>query len=186
MNTSLTEEQQLIQDTARQFAEQELAPVAAQHDIAPEQTLFLSNLKRLAELGFMGLNTNAEYGGTEAGTVAFSLAITELAKCCAATAVTTSVTNMVAEVIQAVSNEQQKQQYLPKICSGEYPAAGFCLTESGAGSDPSSMRTSAVKDGDDYILNGSKIFITSAEFAGVFVVWAVTDKDAPNLSLIHI
>ncbi|MDC2888214.1 acyl-CoA dehydrogenase family protein [Psychrosphaera algicola] len=180
MNTSLTEEQQLIQDTARQFAEQELAPVAAKHDIAPDQTLFLSNLKQLAELGFMGLNTNADYGGTEAGTVAFSLAITELAKSCAATAVTTSVTNMVAEVIQAVGNEQQKQHYLPKICSGEYPAAGFCLTESGAGSDPSSMRTSAVKDGDDYILNGSKIFITSAEFAGVFVVWAVTDKDAPN------
>lgn len=178
MNTLLTEEQQLIQDTARQFAQQELAPNAAKLDETLDQSQLLSNLKQLAELGFMGLNTQAEYGGTEAGAVAFSLAITELAKACASTAVTTSVTNMVAEVIQAVGNEQQKQHYLPKICSGDYPAAGFCLTEANAGSDPSAMRTTAVKDGDNYIINGAKIFITSAEYAGVFVVWAVTDKEA--------
>lgn len=178
MNTSLTEEQQLIQDTARDFATKELAPVAAELDRTQNQNILLANLKKLAELGFMGLNTNAEYGGTEAGPVAFSLAITELARACASTAVTTSVTNMVAEVIQAVGNEQQKNHYLPKICSGEYPAAGFCLTEANAGSDPSAMRTTATKDGSDYILNGAKIFITSAEYAGVFVVWAVTDKSA--------
>ncbi len=178
MNFSLTEEQQLIQDTARQFAENELAPNAAELDKTGNREILLSNLKQLAELGFMGLNTDADYGGSEVGAVAFSLAIKELAKGCASTAVTTSVTNMVAEVIQAVGNEQQKQTYLPKICSGEYPAAGFCLTEAGAGSDPAGMKTSAVKDGDDYILNGAKMFITSAEYAGVFVVWAVTDKDA--------
>ena len=178
MNFSLTEEQQLILDTARQFAENELAPHAADLDKTGNRERLLTNLKMLAELGFMGLNASADYGGSEVGPIAFSLAIKELAKGCASTAVTTSVTNMVAEVIQAVGNESQKQHYLPKICSGEYPAAGFCLTEASAGSDPAGMKTSAVKDGDDYILNGSKMFITSAEYAGVFVVWAVTDKEA--------
>ena len=168
----------MIQDTARQFAENELAPNAAKLDEDSGRSILLANLKQLAELGFMGLNTSADYGGTEAGSVAFSLAITEIAKGCASTAVTTSVTNMVAEVIQAVGNEEQKQNYLPKICSGEYSAAGFCLTEAGAGSDPAGMKTTATKDGDSYILNGSKLFITSAEYAGVFVVWAVTDKEA--------
>ena len=180
MNLSLTEEQAMIQDMARKFADAELAPVAADLDASNDQTLFQENLAKLAELGFMGLNIKAQYGGVEAGSVAFSLAITELARACAATAVTTSVTNMVAEVIQAVGNEAQKQQYLPKICSGEYKAGGFCLTEAGAGSDPAAMSTTATKEGDDYLLNGCKIFITSGTFAGVFVVWAVTNTDAPK------
>ncbi|GHB76011.1 acyl-CoA dehydrogenase [Psychrosphaera saromensis] len=182
MNTKLTEEQQMIQDTARQFAQNELLPNAAKLDEGLDkgnaQDILLTNLKQLAELGFMGLSINGDYGGTEAGSVAFSLAITEIAKGCASTAVTTSVTNMVAEVIQAVGNEEQKQKYIPKICSGEYPAAGFCLTETEAGSDPAGMKTTAIKDGDEYVLNGSKMFITSAEYAGVFVVWAVTDSAA--------
>jgi butyryl-CoA dehydrogenase len=182
MNTRLTEEQQMIQDTARQFAQNELLPNAAKLDEGLDkdnaQNILLTNLKQLAELGFMGLSINGDYGGTEAGSVAFSLAITEIAKGCASTAVTTSVTNMVAEVIQAVGNEEQKQKYSPKICSGEYPAAGFCLTETEAGSDPAGMKTTAIKDGDEYVLNGSKMFITSAEYAGVFVVWAVTDLAA--------
>ena len=178
MDLSLTEEQMMIQDMAKKFAESELVPVAAQLDETMDQTLFLSNLAQLTELGFMGLNIKAEYGGVEAGSVAFSLAITELARACASTAVTTSVTNMVAEVIQAVGNEEQKQNYLPKICSGEYRAGGFCLTEATAGSDPAGMKTQAVKDGDDYIISGSKLYITSGSFADVFVVWAVTDPDA--------
>ena len=178
MDLSLTEEQMMIQDMARKFADSELAPVAAQLDETTDQTLFLSNLAKLNELGFMGLNIKAEYGGVEAGSVAFSLAITEIARACASTAVTTSVTNMVAEVIQAVGNEEQKNKYLPKICSGEYRAGGFCLTEATAGSDPAGMKTQAVKDGDDYIINGSKLYITSGSFADVFVVWAVTDPAA--------
>ncbi|MEW6981432.1 acyl-CoA dehydrogenase family protein [Colwelliaceae bacterium 6471] len=180
MDLSLTEEQAMIQDMARKFADSELAPVAAELDEHGNQALFLENLAKLTELGFMGLNIKAEYGGVEAGVVAFSLAITELARACASTAVTTSVTNMVAEVIQAVGNEAQKQQYLPKICSGEYRAGGFCLTEVSAGSDPAGMKTTAVKDGDDYIINGSKLYITSGSFADVFVVWAVTDPDVPK------
>ena len=180
MLLALTEEQQMIQETARQFAASELAPNAALLDEHDGQELLLANLRRLAELGFMGLNVESRYGGTEAGVIAFSAAMTELARGCAATTVTVSVTNMVAEVIQAVGSEEQCHTYLPRVCSGEYPAAGFCLTEASAGSDPSAMRTRAVRDGDGWILNGSKIYITSAEYAGCFVVWAVTDPDAPR------
>jgi len=180
VDLTLTQEQVMIQDTARQFAQSELRENAAALDKHQGRELFLSNLKQLAQLGYMGLNVNAEFGGTQAGVVAFSCAITELAKGCASTAVTTSVTNMVAEVIQAVGSNEQKNKYLTKICSGEYFAAGFCLTESGAGSDPSAMKTKAVKKGDNWVLNGSKIFITSAEYAGLFIVWAVTNPDAPR------
>ncbi|WKT62020.1 acyl-CoA dehydrogenase family protein [Microbulbifer thermotolerans] len=180
MDFALTDEQLMIQEAARQFAESELKPVAAELDKTGNRQLLLEKLKQLAELGFMGINIDPEYGGTGAGTVAFSLAITELARGCASTATTTSVTNMVAEVIQAQGNEAQKSKYLPKICSGEYAAGSFCLTEPGSGSDAAAMRTRAVRDGDHYVLNGSKLFISSAEFAGVFVVWAVTDPEAPK------
>ena len=178
MNLDLTEDQKMIQDTARNFAKSELEPVAAKLDETDDRPIFLKNLKKLAELGLMGINVKAEYGGSEAGVVAFSIAITEIARACASTAVTMSVNNMVCEVIQAIGSEAQKKTYIPKICSGEYSAGGFGLTETTAGSDPAGMRCSAVLDGNDYILNGNKLFITSAEYAGVFVVWAVTDKAA--------
>ncbi|WP_105104297.1 acyl-CoA dehydrogenase family protein [Microbulbifer pacificus] len=180
MNFALTDEQQMIQEAARQFADSELKPIAAELDKTGNRALFLQKLKELAELGFMGINIDPEYGGTGAGTIAFSLAITEIARGCASTATTTSVTNMVAEVIQAMGTDEQKNYFLPKICSGEYAAGSFCLTEPSSGSDAAAMRTRAVKDGDDYVLNGSKLFISSAEFAGVFVVWAVTDASAPK------
>lgn len=180
MDLNLTEEQQMIQDVARRFAETEVAPAAEQLDQTKDRDILTGHCKQLAELGFMGLNIDAQYGGTEAGVVAFSLAVTEIAKACASTAVTMSVTNMVAEVIQVVGNEEQKQMYLPKICSGEYLSGSFCLTEAGAGSDPASMRTKAVKTDAGWSISGTKQWITSAEFAGVFVVWAVTDPDAPK------
>jgi len=170
----------MIQDTARNFAKSELEPVAAKLDQEGDRETFLKNLRKLGELGLMGINVKAEYGGSEAGVVAFSLAITEIARACASTAVTMSVNNMVAEVIQAIGTEEQKKKYIPKICSGEYYAGGFGLTETTAGSDPAGMKCSAVLDGNEWVLNGSKIFITSAEYAGVFVVWAVTDKSAPK------
>jgi alkylation response protein AidB-like acyl-CoA dehydrogenase len=176
MDFSLTEDQRLIQETAANFASSVLAPAADK--VASDRSLFLQNLNALAELGFMGLNVSADYGGSDVGTVAFSLAITEIAKACASTAVTVSVNNMVAEVIESVADETQKTRYLPRLCDGTYPAAGFCLTEAGAGSDPAAMRTTATRDGDDWVLNGSKLYITSAEYAGLFVVWAVTDKSA--------
>lgn len=180
MYLDLTEEQKLIQDTARDFAMAELEPVAAELDRGGDDVIFYTNLRKLAELGFMGLNVSDEYGGSEAGVIAFSLAITEIAKACSSTAVTVSVNNMVCEVIQAIGNDEQKKKYIPKICSGEYLAGAFALTETGAGSDPASMTTQAVADGDDWVLNGSKIFITSGSSAGVFVVWAVTDSSAPK------
>jgi alkylation response protein AidB-like acyl-CoA dehydrogenase len=180
MNLDLNEEQKLIQETAREFAAAELAPVAAELDRGGDPEIFYANLRKLAELGFMGLNVRDDYGGSEAGVVAFSVAITELAKACASTAVTVSVNNMVCEVIQALGSEEQKRAYIPKICSGEFLAGAFALTEAGAGSDPAGMITSAVRDGDDWVLNGSKLFISSAACSGVFVVWAVTDPQAPK------
>ncbi len=180
MNFDLSEEQKLIQDTAKEFALAELEPAAAELDRGGDDGLFYENLKKLAELGFMGLNIKDQYGGSEAGVVAFSVAMTEIAKACASTAVTVSVNNMVNEVIQALGTEEQKEKYITKICSGEYLAGAFALTEPGAGSDPAGMTTTAVRDGDDWVLNGSKIFITSGSFAGVFVVWAVTDSSAPK------
>jgi alkylation response protein AidB-like acyl-CoA dehydrogenase len=180
MFLDLTEEQKLIQETARDFARAELEPLAAVLDLGDDRTPLLANLKKLAELGFMGLNVKECYGGTEAGTIAFSVAMTEIARACASTAVTVSVNNMVCEVIQAVGSEEQKQNYIPRICSGEYLAGSFALTEPGAGSDPSGMITRADRDGDGFVLNGTKVYITSAPYAGLFVVWAVTDKDAPK------
>ena len=180
MFLEFTEEQKLIQETAREFARAELEPVAAEIDGSDDRGPMLANLRKLAELGFMGLNVREEFGGAAAGSIAFSVAMTEIARACASTAVTVSVNNMVCEVIQAIGSEEQKRAYIPRICSGEFSAGSFALTETGAGSDPSGMTTQAVDDGDSYVLNGAKIFITSAPYAGVFVVWAVTDKDAPK------
>lgn len=180
MYLDLSEEQKLIQETARDFAIAELEPVAAELDKNGASDIFYANLRKLAELGFMGLNVSDEYGGSEAGVIAFSVAMTEIARACSSTAVTVSVNNMVCEVIQAIGNEEQKQNYIPKICSGEFLAGAFALTEPGAGSDPAGMTTSAKLEGDEWVLNGSKIFITSGSCAGVFVVWAVTDPSAPK------
>lgn len=133
MYLELTEEQKIIQETARSFADAELAPVAAMLDRGGDRQIYLDNLKKLAELGFMGLNIKEEYGGAEAGVVAFSVMMTEIARACAATAVTVTVNNMVSEVIQAVGSESQKKRYITKIGSGEYLAGAFGLTEPGQG-----------------------------------------------------
>ena len=178
MDFELTQEQKTIRDTAAQFVKRELEPIAAELDQTKNREKLKGILKKLADLGFMGLNVDRKYGGTGAGTVAFSLAMTELGRACASTTVTTSVTNMVAEVIQVVGSEPLREKYIPPLCNGEFAAGGFALTEAGAGSDPAAMRMSAVLDGDHWVLNGQKLFISSAEFAGVFVVWAVSDKEA--------
>ncbi len=180
MNLQLNDEQLLIQETARRIAQSKISESAAELDRTKDLSLLIDNCKALAELGFMGLNIEATYGGSDAGTVAFSVALTEIGRACASTAVTMSVTNMVAEVIQSVGSEEQKQHYLPKLCSGEFKAGSFCLTESGAGSDPASMLTKADRVDGGYCITGTKQWITSAKFAGVFVVWAVTDSRAPK------
>jgi butyryl-CoA dehydrogenase len=174
MDFQLTEEQSMIREMARGFAEKELKPRAAEIDAT--RIYPLPVLKAMANLGLMGMNIPVEYGGSQVGPVGYSLALTEIGKACASTAVTMSVTNMVAEVILAFGREELRAHHVSKICRGEYAAGAFALTESTAGSDPSSMKSTATLEGDSYCLNGSKIFITSAEIAGVFVTWAKTEK----------
>lgn len=180
MDFELTEEQKLIQETARTFALKELEPVAKNLDHEKDRDLFLTNIKKLAQLGFTGLNIKNKYGGSEAGIIASSAAITEIAKACASTAVTLSVNNMVCEIIESIGSEEQKMKYIPKICSGEYTAASFALTEPEAGSDAAGITTIAVLDKDAWVINGRKIFVTSASYSSLFVVVAVTDKNAPR------
>jgi alkylation response protein AidB-like acyl-CoA dehydrogenase len=180
MNFALTEEQKMVQEMCRDFSRAELVPQAARLDETKDRTILKANLKKMAELGLMGMNIPESYGGAQSGVVAYSLAMTEIGAGCAATAVTMSVTNMVAEVLLEFGTEEIKKKHIPRLCSGEYPAGAFGLTETGAGSDPAGLKTTAVLDGNEWVLNGQKIFITSAEYAGVVVVWAVTDKRAPK------
>lgn len=170
----------MIRKMCRDFANAELAPQAARLDETKDRSILKANLKKMADLGFMGMNIPETYGGIQVGAVANSLAMTEIGAGCASTAVTMSVTSMVAEVLLEFGTEAVRKKYIPRICSGEYSAGAFGLTEPGAGSDPAGMKTTAVLDGSDWILNGQKIFITSAEYAGVVVVWAVTNKHAPK------
>jgi alkylation response protein AidB-like acyl-CoA dehydrogenase len=176
MDFHLTEEQKMIQQMARDFADRELKPRAAEVDSTRQ--LPLSVLRAMADLGMMGMNVPTEYGGSQTGVVSYSVALTEVGKACASTAVTMSVTNMVAEVIHVFGSEDNRRNYIPKICGGEYSSGAFALTESTSGSDPASMKSTADLEGDHYILKGSKTFITSGDFAGIFVVWAKTDKTA--------
>jgi acyl-CoA dehydrogenase len=176
----LTEEELMVQDAAAKIAAARLAPLADTLDRGAGRSEFLANLDALAEQGFMALNISTEFGGTQAGTISFALAIEELAYACASTATTVSVTNMVGEVIQAMGTPQQRKAHLPRFADGTYRAGSFCLTESGAGSDPAAMTARARRDGDHFVLFGSKIYISSAEYAGIFVVWAVTDPARPK------
>ncbi len=176
MRFELTEDQMLIQKTARDYARKVLEPAAEtrdREDIFPEK-----ELAELAELGLMGVNVPDEYGGAEAGVVAYSLAITELARACAATAVTVSVSNMVAELITKFGTEEQKRTHVEGITSGRYVAGSFALSEPQAGSDVSALRTRAEKVNGGWLLNGAKQWITSGDRAGVYVVWAKTDPNA--------
>jgi hypothetical protein len=174
MNFEPTEEQQLIAETARQFAEQVLSPRAAMRDqgsVFPEE-----ELRRLGQLGLLGVNVPEEYGGAQAGVVACSLALSEIAAADASVSVAMSVTNMVAEVICAYGTEEQKRTYVPRLCSGEAVAGAFALSEPQSGSDAASLRTQAERlPGGGFVLSGSKQWITSGDRAGVLVVWARTD-----------
>jgi alkylation response protein AidB-like acyl-CoA dehydrogenase len=174
MQMDPSETQQLIARTARDFAERIIAPVAAELD---KEGRFPSEiLHGLAELGLMGVNVPASLGGAEAGAVAYSLAMMEIAKACASTAVTMSVTNMVAEVITQFGTEAQRETYVPRITSGECVAGAFALSEPGAGSDPAGLTTQAERMADGWVLHGEKAWVTSGAYAGVMVVWARTDK----------
>ncbi|HTJ85009.1 MAG TPA: acyl-CoA dehydrogenase family protein [Polyangiaceae bacterium] len=172
MDFELTETQSLIQKSTRDYVERSLRPIASELDRTerfPKEIL-----KELAELGLMGVNLPASLGGAEAGVVSYSLALSEVARGCASTAVTMAVTNMVGEVIAAFGTEAQRDHHVPKLTSGEHTAGSFALSEPEAGSDPGAMRTVARRDGDGWIIDGQKQWITSGAHAGVFVVWART------------
>jgi alkylation response protein AidB-like acyl-CoA dehydrogenase len=175
MDFKLTPEQEMIRDMVRDFTEKNIKPVAGLYD--EEKQFPYQNLKRMADLGLMGMNVPVEFGGAEVGVVAYSLAITEIAKGCASHAVTTSVTNMVAEVIYEFGLEEMRKKHVPRLCKGEYPAGSFAITEPHTGSDAANIRTTAIRQKDTYILNGSKTLITSGEASGVTVTWAVTDRN---------
>ncbi len=175
MDFELKEEHKLLVEMVRNFADNELIPAAPEVD---EKEIFpVDNLKKMAELGLMAMTVPEEYGGSGMDAVSFALAMMEVGRGCASTAVTMSVTNMVAEGIYRFGNEEQRKKYIPPIASGEYAAASFALTEPWAGSDAGSIKTTAVRDGDSYVINGEKIFITSGAYAGVIMVAAVTDKE---------
>ncbi len=176
MDFKLTPEQEMIRDMVRDFTEKNIKPVATLYD--EEKQFPYQNLKRMAELGLMGMNIPVEFGGAEVGVVAHSLAITEIAKGCASHAVTASVTNMVAEVIFEFGKEEIRRKHVLKLCNGEYPAGAFAITEPHTGSDAANIRTTAIRQNNTYILNGSKTLITSGEASGITVTWAVTDQNA--------
>ena len=176
MDFTLTEEQTMIRDTARDFAENELKPIAAKIDaeaIYPEEVV-----KKMGEIGLMGIYIPDEYDGAGADFLSYCLAVEEISKVCASTGVTLSAhTSLACDPIYRFGNEDQKKKYLTKLASGEWLGC-LSLTEPGAGSDVSSQITTAVKDGDDYVLNGAKIFITNGGYADMSIVTAKTDKEA--------
>lgn len=176
------ETQEMIRDTARQFAARVLEPRAAKLD--QEGGFPLESLQEAAELGLLGINVGEAYGGVQAGAVAYSLAVTELARACAATTVAMCVSNMVAEVVEHFGNSDQRTEHVNKLTSGEHIVGGFALSEAGAGSDPRGMKTKARKTDKGWVLNGSKLWITSGTHAGLFVVWARTGgtDERPGIS----
>jgi alkylation response protein AidB-like acyl-CoA dehydrogenase len=170
------EMQQMVQSTARKYAQETLAKVAGQLD--REQRFPREQLHELAELGLMGVNVPEELGGAQAGAVAYALAMMEIAQGCASTAVTLAVNNMVAETICKFGSDGLKAKYVPEITSGRFVAASFGLSEPHCGSDAAALRTTAGKDGNEFVLNGSKQWITSGDVAGAIIVWARTDPAA--------
>ena len=173
MSIKLTDEQLMIQTMVRDFSREVIAPTAAERDKTKEFPG--DNLKQLGELGFMGMMVPPEYNGSGADTVSYVLALSEVAYSCASTAVVMSVHNsIVCESLLRYGTEDQKQRFLKVLATGEIIGA-FALTEPNAGSDPVRQTTKAVRDGDSYILNGTKRFITTGKNAGVVIVTAKTD-----------
>ncbi|MBW1616368.1 MAG: acyl-CoA dehydrogenase [Deltaproteobacteria bacterium] len=170
----LTEEQDMIWTMVRDFSREVVAVKAAERDKTKEFPQ--DNLDQMAELGLMGMMVPPEYGGSGSDTISYVLALSEIAYSCASTAVVMSVHNsIVCESILKYGTEEQKEKFLKPLATGKYIGA-FALTEPQAGSDPTSQKMTAVKDGDYYILNGTKRFITTGENCGLSIVTAKTDK----------
>ncbi len=175
MDFELSDDQKLIRDTARTFAKNVVAPKARDTDrneIFPAETY-----RQMGELGLLGVNVPAEYGGAGAGVISYALAVMEISQACCSTSVGMCVTNMCAELITQFGTEAQKTKHVTRLVSGEAIAGAFALSEPHAGSDPGAGYTTAVKKGDRWVLNGTKQWITSGAHAGVIVVWARTSND---------
>ncbi|KAB2716516.1 acyl-CoA dehydrogenase family protein [Brucella intermedia] len=172
----LNDTQEQIREAARQFAQERLAPGAAARD--REHAFPRAELTEMGELGFLGMLVPEEWGGSDLGTVAYALALEEIAAGDGACSTIVSVHSSVGCVpILRFGTEEQKQRFLPKMASGEW-IGGFALTEPQAGSDASALKTRARRDGDHYVIDGSKQFITSGKNGSVVIVFAVTDPSA--------
>jgi butyryl-CoA dehydrogenase len=170
---TLTDEQRMIQETARDFADNEIAPVADRHN--RESKFPLEIVKKMGQMGFLGMSVPDEYGGTGAGNLALVVALEEINRVCASTGVTMSVQNsLVNAPLLHWGSDEIKRKFLPKLASGEHLGA-YALSEPGSGSDAAGLVTSAVKDGSDYVLTGTKNFITTGAEADVVLVLARTD-----------
>lgn len=175
MNFDLTSDQKMLQDQVRKFALAELAPVAPEIDKSGEFPW--TNLKKMAKLGLLGIIIPEEYGGAGFDFVSLAIAIEEISRVCATTGVIVAVNNSLASYpIMQFGTEEQKKKYLPLLASGEKIGA-FGITEPNAGSDVAAIESTAKGEGDHYILNGTKRFITNAGEAGVFVVFTYTNRE---------
>ncbi|WP_404356694.1 acyl-CoA dehydrogenase [Cytobacillus firmus] len=174
MNLRFTEEQEMMRKMVRDFAQAEIAPFVEKM----EQGEFPREiLRKMGELGLMGIPIPEKYGGSEMDFTSYIIAIHELSRVSATVGVILSVhTSVGTNPILYFGTEEQKQKYIPKLASGEYLGA-FCLTEPSAGSDAGSLKSRAVKDGDHYVINGSKVFITNAGEADVYIVFASTNPE---------
>ncbi|UCE27156.1 MAG: acyl-CoA dehydrogenase family protein [Candidatus Coatesbacteria bacterium] len=181
MDFELNDEQKAMKDATRRFADEVLAPAAQGIDEADETNLEL--VGQLAELGYLGLTIPEEYDGAGLDTVTYAMCMEELSRGCASTALVVSINlSLIADAILKFGTDEQRQKYLPGLATGE--AIGcFVLTEPEAGTDAGAVQTTAVRDGDDYVINGTKCFITNASFAKTFLVFASTDPEAGSKGL---
>jgi alkylation response protein AidB-like acyl-CoA dehydrogenase len=171
MDFNLTEDQQAFREAARAFAEKSMAPFAAKWD---DEHIFPKDvLKEAGEMGFMGMYTPEALGGMGLSRLDTSVIVEELAAACPSTAAFITIHNMATWMVASFASDDLKQEIVPKLASGEW-LASYCLTEPGAGSDAASLRTKAVRDGDSYVINGSKVFISGAGETDVLVLMART------------
>ena len=174
MNFGLTREQELVRQMVREFAINEVKPIAAEID--ETERFPMENVKKMGELGMMGIPFPKELGGAGGDVLSYIITVEELSKVCGTTGVIVSAhTSLCASLIYENGTPAQKEKYLVPLAKGEKIGA-FGLTEPGAGTDAAGQQTTAVLDGDNYILNGSKIFITNGGVADTFIVFAMTDK----------
>ena len=174
MNFQLTREQELVRQMVREFAINEVKPIAAEID--ETERFPMENVEKMAKLGMLGIPFSTEYGGAGGDTLSYIIAVEELSKVCGTTGVIVSAhTSLCASLIEQFGNKDQKERYLSDLATGRKLGA-FGLTEPGAGTDAAGQQTIAVLDGDNYILNGPKIFITNGGVADTFIIFAMTDK----------